>query len=446
MSVLQKCAIGTVFAALIGLGISYGPVYLFHFSGLVFLIAVLRAMLVKSDGWSMRNFVADQTCFRLQNFLWLMIAWYAVTIIWSRNMQLGLFHLFYISNGILIVLAFQQAVKTATDLRKIISVSGIIVFIEFAICFMAGLFGIQWPISPYSDYIFLFGREPGFSENLPSSAIEAIRHTPTGFRWNPNDLAVTMLIVLPFFLFYRKRVVALTGTFLSLVIILFTGSRGALIGLFVMSCAFVFLYLNRKQKIRTIAVATVGLLILFAASPLLKTQYPVKYREISTTTDALNKYLFTDHEHVNDTSSITIRQNLVSNGLRELKNTYGLGVGAGNSVRVQMENDNTHGVYSMHNFWIEILVEAGILFFILWCVWYFLLMRKVFFIGKRHPDDFIRYNAQAASLAMIGLTIGLISMSSAIYFLPMYLLFGISFSVCNLNKTESKVLSEKLDS
>jgi O-antigen ligase len=118
--------------------------------------------------------------------------------------------------------------------------------------------------------------------------------------------------------------------------------------------------------------------------------------------------------------------------MREWKNSYGMGVGAGNSVQIQIENDNTHGVYSMHNFWIEILVEAGILFFVVWCLWYFLLVRKVFFIGKRHPDDFIRYNAKAASLALIGLTIGLISMSSAIYFLPMYLLFGISFVTIRL--------------
>lgn len=433
MSILQKCALGVVFTALIGLGISYGPVYLFHLAALVFLIVFFRALILKTDGLTLNNFIADQTRFRLQNFLWLMLVWYAVTLVWSRNMQLGLYHLFYIANGILIVLALQKAVKTTADLRKVISVSGIIIFVEIAICLMAGIFGIQWPISPYSDYIVFFAREPGFAESLPSSAIEAIRHTPTGFRWNPNDLAVTMLIVLPFFLFYRKRVVALTGTILSLVIILFTGSRGALIGLAVMAFAFVFLYLNRKQKIRTVAIATVGILVLFAASPLLKTQYPVKYREISTTADALSKYLFTDHEQLNDTSSIAIRQNLVSNGLHELKNTCGLGVGAGNSVQIQKENDNTHGVFSMHNFWIEILVEAGILFFILWCVWYFLLMRKVFFIGKRHADDFIRYNAQSASLAMIGLAIGLISMSSAIYFLPMYLLYGISFVIIRLS-------------
>jgi len=432
MSILQKCAMGVVFAALIGLGISYGSLYLFHLAGLAFLIIFSRAMLIQSDGLTLKNFITDQTRFRLRNFLWLMLVWYAITLIWSRNMQLGLYHLFYIANGIVIVLALQQAVKTASDLRKVISISGIILFVEMAICLMAGIFGIQWPISPYSDYIVFFMREPGFAENLPAAAIEAIRHTPTGFRWNPNDLAVTMLIVLPFFLFYRKRAVGITGTLVSLVIILLTGSRGALIALFIMALAFVLLYLKRKQKIRVFAIATVGLLILFAASPFLKKQYPVKYREISTTGDALNKYLFTDHEQVNDTSSIAIRQNLVSNGMSAWKNSYGMGVGAGNSVQVQMDNDNTHDVYSMHNFWIEILVEAGILFFILWCVWYFLLLRKVFIIGKKHSDDFIRYCSKASSLAMIGLVIGLISMSSAIYFLPMYLLFGIGFVTIRL--------------
>ncbi len=434
MSALKISALSVIFSACLGLGISYGPVYLFHFAGVVFVIVLFRSMLIRTDGTTLKTFLFEQTRVRMSNFLWLMVTWYALTLIWSRDIQLGLYHLFYILNGILIVLVFQQAVKNVSDLRKFVLVSGAMVIVEMLICFLTGVFGIQWPISPYSDHVVLFLREPGFAENLPESAIEAIRHTPTGFRWNPNDLAVTMLIVLPFFLFFHKRLVAIAGTLASVAIVFLTGSRGALIGLVFMALAFVFLYLNRRQKLITLGIATVGMLVLFAASPMLKSQYPVKYREISTTGNALKSYLFADHEQVNDTSSIAIRQNLVSNGMNAWLNTYGMGVGAGNSVLIQMESDNTHGVFSMHNFWIEILVEAGIIFFLLWCTWYFLLLRNVFLIGKRHPDVFLRYCSKASSLALIGLVVGLISMSSAIYFFPMWILFGFSFATMRLSQ------------
>ena len=54
------------------------------------------------------------------------------------------------------------------------------------------------PVSPYSNYLSYFGRNVDLSE-LNESVLSYIMQSPTGFQWNPNNLAVTFLIIAPFF-------------------------------------------------------------------------------------------------------------------------------------------------------------------------------------------------------------------------------------------------------
>ena len=139
---------------------------------------------------------------------------------------------------------------------------------------------------------------------------------------------------------------------------------------------------------------------------------------------------------MNDTSSIAIRQNLIENGMHAFKESYGLGVGGGNSQVVQKESDNTHGIFSMHNFWIEILVEGGALVFGLWVVWYFLLLRRSYLWWRRKIPEENRRLSAAVSLSMIGAVIAIISISSAIYFLPFWLLLALAVRMNDLNRNQ----------
>ncbi|PKP01632.1 MAG: hypothetical protein CVU11_14625 [Bacteroidetes bacterium HGW-Bacteroidetes-6] len=430
----QKIAALTVYSAFIGLGISYGPVYLFHPIALLFAFVFVYEMFFSSSAVSLVQIVKGLSKPKLQNFFVIMWVWYALALFWSVDISLALYHLFYISNGIFIVIAMQYAMKSQGDQKQVVRVLGILVFVEIVLSLFEGFSGIQWPISPYSEYIEFFQRKTGYAPELSDDIVNAIRHTPTGFRWNPNNLALTMLIVLPFFVFYRRIAIRIAGSLAALAVIFMTGSRGVLIGLFFMAIAFVFLYLKRKHVLLVLAGIVVSLLMVWFSLPTLQKNYSVKYVEVTNTADAFNKYLFTDHELVNDTSSIAIRQNLAKNGIEALKESYGLGVGGGNSQIVQKDAGNTHGILSMHNFWIEILVEAGLLFFVAWCIWYFLLFRRLYFISKKSHSVNIQYHAKAGSLSLIGFSVGMISISSAIYFFPMWILFG--FAIVTIQGAE----------
>ena len=178
-----------------------------------------------------------------------------------------------------------------------------------------------------------------------------------------------------------------------------------------------------------------------------KNRFSYRYLEFSSTIESVRIYLFEDHELINKESSISIRQNLIKNGLKSFVDSKGIGVGGGNSNYIHKEDNmkSTGKILSMHNFWIEILVEGGFLMFIIFGVWYFSQLFTLRKISKRTNDNDIRYFAKAGEYALIGFSISLISLSSVIYFLPMWILFGFNLSTIRnykkIIKDENTIIS-----
>ena len=154
-----------------------------------------------------------------------------------------------------------------------------------------------------------------------------------------------------------------------------------------------------------------------------------KVREIAYSFDALKTYIsFEDL----DASSIGIRTQLMRNGISALKDTYGLGVGGGGSRAVQEEMGGVAGkITSMHNFWIEMLVDSGVVFTCVFVVWYITLLLANYRIYLSNTNEELTRYSGAVSLSLAGFSVGAVSASSVIYLLPMWLLFG--FAVATIN-------------
>ena len=128
--------------------------------------------------------------------------------------------------------------------------------------------------------------------------------------------------------------------------------------------------------------------------------------------------------------SIGIRLQLIRNGINALIESCGLGVGGGGSVAVQ-ESVGGVEVTSMHNFWIEVLVDSGILFALIFYMWYVYLVFILYKIRTVTKNKYLKYYASATSLSMLGFIVGAISASTVIYLLPMWILFGFAIAVVN---------------
>ena len=79
-------------------------------------------------------------------------------------------------------------------------------------------------------------------------------------------------------------------------------------------------------------------------------------------------------------NSDAVRMNLIRNGLVFLKETFGFGVGTGNAD-YWMQTEPVYyvrGFTNMHNWWVEILTNYGILLFVLYILFYCYLFYSLY--------------------------------------------------------------------
>ena len=129
---------------------------------------------------------------------------------------------------------------------------------------------------------------------------------------------------------------------------------------------------------------------------------------------------------------------MIQNGLDALWDSGGLGVGGGASVAVQEKLGGVAGkLTSMHNFWVEILVDAGVFFFILFMSWYLALCLRLYRIYSHSKEYFFRYHSGALFISMMLFLVAAVSASTVIYLLPMWLMFGLALALISIYKSET---------
>ncbi|MEA4877929.1 hypothetical protein SDC9_137035 [bioreactor metagenome] len=153
---------------------------------------------------------------------------------------------------------------------------------------------------------------------------------------------------------------------------------------------------------------------------------------------ALKTYLTKDIANYNG-NSISKRQYFIKRGIYQLKLTKGLGVGGGASKAI-FEKEK-HSAASMHNFWVELLVEGGVLAgggFILWYIWIAIKLYHLYHKSKKIPsilNSTIMYFSGSLCTSMIGFAFASVSTSSVIYVLPMWIM--LSLAIATLNNSHS---------
>ena len=407
-----------IVAAVVGLGISYSKLYLFHVVLIIHLIILgtLDRFKIRIPALEMK-----ESWFLLFTFFW-----YSVTLLWSIQAEYTLRYLFYIFCGNYIVYVMLFNSETESQFKEVFKYMAIFFTLELFICLLEIFTPFRMPVSPLSENLELFGRSE-------TSRLFLVNSTPTGFRWNPNDLAITMVILLPYFMFVKNKYLKIIGTITIFFIVLMTSSRGAFIAL--IFGLFMYPILFARQKIMRYAMGTVFVaILLFSNMNYFKHHENRQVREISESTEILENYLFGESKE--SETSIGIRKKLIENGFKALDQTFWLGVGGGCSVAIHelYGGVGTHHVASMHNFWLEIVVEAGIVFGLLFIFWYMHMTMKLYNVYCRSGSSFLRYTAKATTLSFVVFPVAAISSSSTIYLLPMWLLFGVGLVLLKLDK------------
>ncbi len=420
---LSLLLIGSSF---LGVSISYGDFYLFHL--VLFIYYYFFILKLKYDEYTIDSHLLSV---KYVTTLLLVFGWFLISLSWSQNLILGLKYIFYLMCGITITLSLISYISNLNYLNKVFYILSFFVSLEIFISALESFSSFRMPISSYSDISHLFGKSP-LSQNKSDIYLfySSIR-PPTGFRWNTNDLAISMVIAFPFFLCSRKNIVKIFGILTITTIVIMTASRAVFLSLILIYSIYLFVIKKKVATISLIWIATIS--ILFGMFQFKESENP-RMNELANSVEAA--ILFLSGE-VDFGGSLEWRRELVNNGLVAFFQSFGLGLGAGGSVANQELIGPVAGRFtSMHNFWIELLVEGGVFVGCLMTFWIVSIIYKLFIISRSSTKYDLKYYGESLFLSMVAFVPAAIAASSTIYFFPMWIMFGLAISVIYLYENE----------
>ncbi|MCH1559925.1 MAG: O-antigen ligase family protein [Alphaproteobacteria bacterium] len=244
-----------------------------------------------------------------------------------------------------------------------------------------------------------------------------LNYMPTGFFGNPNNLAITLNMTLPFFLLQRNITYKIIVPLLILVIIWYTNSRGCLAAYLLTLILYVFLVDIKKTILGFFILLWVVLIILL---------YEPFLNLIINFLDPFKQYL--TFEGLNNSNSDGKRLNYILKGWESIQNNFFLGIGGYGSFVI------LNGA-SMHNIWVEMIVDIGVIGFSIFIFWYMIIIIKIYMIAIFSADKVMRYYSQSIFISISVFLFSSISASSVIYHLPTWILFGFAVSIINIDKS-----------
>jgi len=270
-------------------------------------------------------------------------------------------------------------------------------------------------------------------QHLPMSKSNEVffdHDLPTCVFRNPNDFATVLTLCIPFavtFISFSKqphqRLLGVALLLPSLYLVLATGSRANFIAV-MMGAAFWFVFLLPTKKKVTVAGSgflVLLLLLIFANA------------RIQTIASEFGNELNTINVERLETSgtSLNIRKNLISDALDITIDSYGFGVGAGNiEHRMSLESTRfTDGIVNVHNWWVEILANYGIVIVVGYSVFFVTLLTGLI---KAHGGlllDQEKRICEAIIFGLVAFTVASMSSSSIMTLRPhwFFIAFGLTF-------------------
>lgn len=323
-------------------------------------------------------------------YLWLVYAVYE--IFWSKDIGNYFRVLYFLLEGIILTQVFTRTVKDEKNYREAFSVMRIPLSILLCLGIMEVVTG---------KYYFLEESQTFTYRNLNYLGL----HTPVVMSGNVNDYVTLVLFAgSVFFICYltdNRKVLKAIDAFFSLVsvgLIVVSGSRGALLGLLLV-VLYTFIFIKKARKY----IISLGIIITIVFGRKL---LPIIYDNLST----INIRSITS---TIGNESESIRGNMIRNGFHFLKKTYFMGVGAGQFEDWMKHNSiyYTSNILNMHNWWAEILVEHGIVIFVMYVVFYYRLSRDMI-IGSKSDNIIISNISKGCGMFVFGYIIASVSASS----------------------------------
>ncbi len=282
--------------------------------------------------------------------------------------------------------------------------------------------------------------------HLPSARGEAgqdIIFGAASFFGNENNFAIFLALAMPWFLALpvvyrdaRLRILGTAGALVSGGFLVLTGSKTALLAFgIVLLVLLVVVGADRQQRGRIVAAGAVAAvaILLVVPSVLGTGLIPLDQRTVTK----FDFGLLAQQVETGQGSG-GVRTALLEEGLGLVGQTGGLGVGAGQAEVEVRALDSFPGVGNLHNWWLEVLVNGGIVAFGLYLAFFFGLVRGTFRAARRGTDPLVRYFGLASLLGLAAWAFGSLGPSTAIHYAPMWITFGLAMGAMVLLAREAR--------
>ena len=256
---------------------------------------------------------------------------------------------------------------------------------------------------------------------------------------NQNNFATFLSLSLPYFAVLpivfqdvRLKVIGFAGASVVLVFILLAGSKSGLLSAGLVVVGLLMLVgADRRARGRLLVAGAIAALAVALVVPSVLGGGVVELDERTVTKLDFN-VLVTQFQ--TQQGSGGVRGALLTDGLSMVNETNGLGVGAGNAeARVRALTDFP-GVANLHNWWLEVLVNGGVVGLALYGLFFLTLLRRQARASRTTRDPLVRYMTLAGALALIGWIVGSVGPSTAIHYAPMWIVFGLGMGALVLDR------------
>jgi len=199
-------------------------------------------------------------------------------------------------------------------------------------------------------------------------------HAAIGMFHNLNDYATFVTTIVPFAVYRLINAKSLAAkiycgflSLASLYLIVLSESRGAILTLIALVCMGLYVFAKKSSRNKLLVLSCIFVFIIAIL---------VNIAGIRT---VIFNLILRNSINLSGNSDIA-RMNLIKNGLYFLKRTYGFGVGAGNLYN-WLANESIYyigGLRFIHNWYVEVLVTFGVLFFAIYLIFHCRLLYTLY--------------------------------------------------------------------
>lgn len=367
-----------------------------------------------------------------------------MSLTWAGHLGSGIRYQAFLVMMLLLTLSFPFFIKGSRNVEQISRI----------------LFGVFWVLVVF-----------GLIESLTFWHLPASRYfgkeasNPTSFFTNQNDFATAITLGLPFVVtslymipMHRRMKGLVYGTgVMALCCLLMTGSRSnsgfalplaSLVWLTLIPFTVERQKLNRSNRLKGAGLVLLAVLLVHLMTSTLLSEHARDKlgSTLGVIEDLQGSWNLQQEGEVDrkdpasGDQSINMRKALIMNGLQFLHQSHYLGVGAGNIEYYMQGAPGVSNKTNIHNWWAEVLVNFGVVVFVLYMALYFLLLWQLWRLARvkvmDHLSPWVRWGAVSSFIALTGYFFGGMSPSTAIHFTPMWVVYGFALAVVAVGHRE----------